>query len=361
MTIRKMISASMLGAVTMLVFAAAFFSEFFSPSSSLEGTASPPSPNSQRPNGSPAREGLVFDEPEVDLGVVKERFSHRFRYRNASTQPLTISPGNVKGSCSCMVSKPDRLMLQPGEIGSVTLETDISRKEPGAHRFLLFIEYESGGKTATATATVRVAHQPDLFITPRCLELIVTEGTRTTGNLTIIDYRKESLKILKIRSSSPSLTAEMSEHPREYLPGWRHVIQATYTDPANEKRAEFREEIMIETTDPALPMLTVEVAVRRLDRLRLAPQAVFLSPDRHTAVILRDSLGAKVSIATCDTGGLAVASYSAEGESAKKVLLSMPKGTVDPSKYPATIWIQVSKPCKRRLPIKVSLASATRF
>lgn len=355
MNMRKPSTIALLILASLLVAAGAFCLDYFVLSAPAENTAAQPSSILLLSIAPTDQTGLVFDEPEVDLGAAKNAVAHRFTYRNAGTKPLTIT--KVRPSCSCVVSDPDRTTLQPGESGSITFEVDVSRKEPGAHRFLLFIDYEREAGKATATAALRVVHQPDLYITPRYVSITVTEGTHSSANITIIDYRKESLKILKIRPSCISIKANISESPSEYFPGWRHVIEAAYTDSPKETRRELQEQIFIETSDSEFPLLTIPVEVHRLDRLRLAPQNVLLQPGHPAEVILRDSLGQKVAIAECQTNGLVEPSFTKEEEPAKKIVLSLPRGNLDASKYPATIWIRVSKPCERRLPVRVSLAA----
>ncbi len=358
MASRKLCLTGLLVAMSILAAAGAFCLDYFVLSAPVENNTSLSVQGLLPSITSSERLALVFDEPDVDLGSARKKISHRFTYRNASAMPLTIT--NVRPSCRCAVSEPDRTTLQPEEYGSITLEADVSQKEPGAHRFLLFVDYECGERKATATASLRLVFQPDLYITPRNFDINVTEGTRTIANVSVIDYRKEPLKILKVRPSSSAIEAKISESPSEYLPGWRYIIEATYTDPPAETRWQFSEQILIETSDSELSLMTVPIDVHRLQRLRVAPQAVTLQPGHPAEVILRDSLGQKVVVEKCDTAGLVELSFTKEGDPTKRVLLSLPGGWVDPSKYPATIWIRVSKPCERRFPIRVSLAAPTR-
>jgi hypothetical protein len=354
MLMRKLASVGMFFAVVLSALIGAFCIEFFALPGAVEDKTRPPLSSLLPSVISADPVALVFDVPEVDLGAVKGSVKHRFSYRNSGTTPLTIT--RTRTSCRCTTSEPDRTTLQPQESGNITLEADISHKEPGAHRLLLFIEYEWEDHKATAIASLLVIHQPDLYITPSLLNITVAEGTRTTANITIIDYRKGALQLLKIRSSSPFLEAKISESPSEYLPGWRYVIEAAYTDSPKESRRHFSERILIDTSDPQASPLTIPVEVHRLGRLRIAPQSVALQSGQAAEVILRDSLGEKVAIAECDTAGLVDFSFNPDAETFKKISLSLPRGTEDLSKFPATIWIRVNKPCERRIPIIVSLA-----
>src|SRR5258707_4165980 len=119
--------------------------------------------------------GLVMDEPEIELGVVKARATHRFAYKNAGNRLLTIM--GVNASCSCIVSRPDQEKLHPGESGFVTLEIDLSRKTPGPHRFLVDVEYECEGRHV-AKASMLASYQPDLRLVPDKMQVAVTEGGR---------------------------------------------------------------------------------------------------------------------------------------------------------------------------------------
>lgn len=293
---------------------------------------------------------LVFQQPEVDLGVAKAAIKHTFTYRNQSEHELTIE--RVTTSCSCSLSKPDRKILGPGESGSISLETDITRKEPGRHRFTVKIEYDCGG-SKVAIASVLASYQPDLRIIPSYLDVTVTAGERASASIAIVDYRSSSLKILGIRSSSPNLTGQVIERPLEYLPGWRHVIDVRYTDPHDESRNSLTESLFLDTSDPENSLLSIQVSVRRLERLRVAPAVVKLAKGRDAAVLLRDSQGEKIVVDSAEVAGLAIVTFTPEAEQVKRISISLPETGLEPRKYPATIWIKVRKPCSRRLPITV--------
>jgi hypothetical protein len=355
MSKRNLCSAGLFLGGAVLVCAVAYALGLFAPEEPAGGA--PADPGAPAAADSPDRGPLVLDEPAVDLGIVKGKVSHRFTYTNQGPEPLTFT--KVTGSCACMTSKPDRIVLRPGESGFVNLETDVTRKEPGPHRFQLVFEYQCGGRHLTA-ATLKVSYQPDLHVTPNNMELIVTEGRGARVTFALMDYRKQSLKVRQIRTSEPALRARITEYPTEYQPGWRHTVEVTFTDPPGETRGSFRGRLQLDTTDPDYPILTVDIVIRRLDRLRLVPPAVVLGPERTAAVLIRDSLGEKVELGECVTGGLATPAYAPGAEAVKKVSLSLPAGAVDPAKYPATIWIRVTKPCERRFPVTVTLESSKR-
>lgn len=324
------------------------------------GHATPPKPAEESPGqvAGPAKAGpLVVQEPDVDLGAVKAPIKHTFRYINTGSRPLKII--KVSTSCSCIASKPDREVLQPGEEGSVRLEADLTRKEPGLHRFNVTIEYDCDGRRFAA-ATFRATYQPDLHLSPRGVDLTVTEGGQAAATFALVDYRPEPLKVLRAGSASPSVQVRVSERPGEYLPGWRYVLEVRYADTAAETRGSLATEVFLETSDPAHPRFSVPVRVRRLERLRLAPAAVSFRPGGTAAVVVRDSQGEPVEVEGCETDGLARATFSPGAEPVKRVTLTFAETRPRPAKGPPTIWIKVKAPCERRLPVKVLAAPSSR-
>lgn len=324
------------------------------------GHATPPGPAEESPGrvAGPDDAGpLVVQEPDVDLGAVKAPVQHTFRYTNTGSRPLKIT--SISRSCSCIASKPDRKLLQPGEEGSVGLEADVTKKEPGAHRFNITIEYDCAGRRF-ATASMRVTYQPDLHLFPKALDLTVTEGGQAAATFALVDYRPEPLQVLRAGSASPAVQVRVSERPGEYLPGWRYVLEVRYADPAAETRGSLATEVFLETSDPAHPRFSVPVLVRRLERLRLAPAAVSFAPGGTAAVVVRDSQGEPVEVEGCETDGLVRATFLPGAEPVKRVTLTFADTKPRPEKGPTTIWIKVKAPCQRRLPVKVLAASSSR-
>lgn len=66
-----------------------------------------------------AQPKIVFDEKQVDLGVIQEGQKAKFTYtlRNEGDETLTIS--KVKGSCGCTKTEIDSTSIAPGETAAI--------------------------------------------------------------------------------------------------------------------------------------------------------------------------------------------------------------------------------------------------
>jgi hypothetical protein len=117
----------------------------------------------------------------------------------------------------------------------------------------------------------------------------------------LIDYRDRPLEIKVVESSSPSLKARVKERPRACLPGWRYLLEALF-DGAAVPPGHYRETIRPVTDDPERPVITVVATIRRLDRIRVAPSALYLRPGegssrpRPARVFIDDVEGMPVQI-----------------------------------------------------------------
>lgn len=84
----------------------------------------------QQPEVNPATAAnVVFAENEFDFGTLEEgeKVEHVFKFKNTSTNPLTIS--NAKGSCGCTVPEWPREPIAPGESGEIKVKFDSKGKK----------------------------------------------------------------------------------------------------------------------------------------------------------------------------------------------------------------------------------------
>lgn len=72
---------------------------------------------------------MAFEENTFDFGLLNEgeAVEHVFKFKNTSTNPLTIM--NAKGSCGCTVPEYPTEPINPGEEGKIKVKFDSKGKK----------------------------------------------------------------------------------------------------------------------------------------------------------------------------------------------------------------------------------------
>jgi hypothetical protein len=109
-----------------------------------------------------------------------------------------------------------------------------------------------------------------------------------------MDYRDQPLKIDSISTSSRSLQVRLSQTPDRFLPGWRFNFIATLRDGAYPP-GNYAESILLHTSDPERPIIQVKALIHRIERIRVAPDPLYLredptQPGRQSARFFLDDL-----------------------------------------------------------------------
>jgi len=220
-------------------------------------------------------DGLNFAEPEVDLGVVKEKAQHVFRFENRSRSAVHIL--NVHSSCGCMAAALDRKSFLPGERGELAVTVHPRPDAIGPVRYTVDLVSAAGGQgSRTIRLVLRGLYQPDLVI-PREVTMRLVVGQRASAYMDLVDYRSKPLEIKEIVPSSKGLCAAIAEHPRAYLPGWRYRIAVTHAA-SSPVPGHHAEALTILTSDPERPKIVVAVAIDCVRRVRVVPDRVYMKP-----------------------------------------------------------------------------------
>ncbi len=323
---------------------------------------SPDEPPPEQPTVADSGEDdpLVFESPEVALGPVTTPIRHSFRYKNAGASPLTLV--HITPSCACTVLKPDKMSLAPGEEGSVGLEVDITKKEPGLHRFAITIDYECLGRHSSARASVAASYEPPVRIVPGSVQLETTGLKKADGEFMIVDHRPTPMTINRVSTSSPALHAELAARPKEYVGGWRLVFAVRY-DPAKDeaKSGDVSGTVFVQTSCLDHPTMSIPVVVSRRERLRAAPATVVLPREPGGApprVVVRDSLGEQVEIDSVACDKTVRAAFERAPAFAPNVSFSLAIPPADSGGFPVTAVIRVTKPCAQDIPVTIRLADS---
>jgi hypothetical protein len=245
-------------------------------------------------------------------------------------------------------------LLEPNSQGYVKFQADVTKKNPGSHRFKVTVEYE-GGSVKIVTAWVRVAYEPDVRIIPGALFLDVVEGKNASTSFALVDYRRVPLRIVGTNVTSGGCHIRVTEEPAEYSPGWRYSFEISYSDPPSEERAELGETVVLQTSDSDHELVRIPLTIHRRQRIHVVPSIVKLKPGRITRIAVRDVSGERIAIDACESGGLVSASFREEPEPVKFITLSLPNTPIQSSRYPTTVRIKLRQPCSKVLPVSVAL------
>ncbi len=242
------------------------------------------------------------------------------------------------------------------------MDTDITKKEPGKHRFVLTIEYEAD-HLHTVQATLLASYEPDVRVVPSSVELNLLDFTTGEASFSLIDYRPEPLTVRQLRTSSPALDVRVTENPTEYLPGWRYTFGVTYTNLNKRNRDQLDESIELITSDEANQTILVPVRIRGIDRLRVLPKVVRLpavssGQPRTAKIVIRDSLGENVEVSEVESEGLIGAQFDPKPSVAPALTLVLDEQKAATRIFPTTVWIKVKVPCERSIPLIIEIDPA---
>jgi len=245
-----------------------------------------------------AKPSVVFVPADLDLGVLKAPVERMLVAENRSQRAIRVT--GVKTSCDCLLGKPDKEILQPGEQTHVKMQIEPRRDRGYKHSYRIVLHYDDSGPGQTEMI-LRVQSNEDIVVVPPQLTVRSIPGIASHTQFHLIDYRDKPLIIEKILTSSPSLRASVKESPKSYLPGWKYVIEVIFSaeklDPGS-----YSGTVSVHTSDPAQRIIEVKVAVDRVRRIRVAPGEIRLKadsrePNKQSArVYIGDTLGSPVVI-----------------------------------------------------------------
>lgn len=213
---------------------------------------------------------LAVNADEIDLGRIKRRTQCRFEYTNRGVADLSIL--GARASCTCTVTQPDKKRLAPGESGHLLVSIEPGSVKPGIHRYAVRLDFE-GEKRREALFVLSFTNQPDLVL-PQSLSLRAIGSNSATQEFSITDYREKPLRLSRIESNLRGVDVRFVGCSEAYRPGWdlTFVVTVAEDGPIGNRSGA----IVLHTTDPAHPHLSIPVTVRRVPRIRVMPDVVTL-------------------------------------------------------------------------------------
>jgi hypothetical protein len=208
------------------------------------------------PLPAPADEGVpraVVDVPVYDFGTVEQGaiVEHVFRVRNTGTGALRVD--HVKGTCACTVGAATGEAIAPGGEAWVTMRLETDRLAGRTTKTATVYTNDPAAPTLPVTLTGQVLS--DLVVRPTPLylgrvrpgdvvrrELVVASG-RVGGTATVV----------AVETASPRIRAWIEASPAG--DGQRVVVEVNGTA----STGRFSDELILRTTSPGQPALTVKV------------------------------------------------------------------------------------------------------
>jgi hypothetical protein len=291
-----------------LAFAAGYFAW---PSSTEVGVSATPAHLQDEQTSrqrQPAEDGeLSFENKVVNLGIIKSAVQHRFEYLNRSQRPVRIL--EIKPSCSCTVSAPDKATLKPGEKGQITVRIPVRSDQIGKHRYTIDMRWQASIEQTTQLVLL-VQSRPDVLV-PEEIRIRCTTGEQAKAYFTVVDFREDPLEITRTSTTTPDLQVSLVEKPSSYLPGWRYRFETVW-GPSRRPAGNFSESILLSTTDPGRKTIGVKVSLEQTHRIRIAPENLHLKAEPAQSgiyngrIFINDTAGQSVEIDSITTtdGGL---------------------------------------------------------
>jgi hypothetical protein len=256
--------------------------------------------------GGPVRADLRFAPPQLDLGEVKagQTFVHKVKVTNAGERPVNIV--EIKGSCSCLRPTLEPATLAPGAEGVLTLHVNTLSSNPGTQLWRVVLRGQDAVDLVEESFHIQTTVLQEIVVTPAALTVIGNRPIRRT--LTVTDRRLQTLRVTRVETSSPHLTAALTA-PEAAANGPPAVAAVSVDILESFPPGRHEERVILYTDDPEYPVLYVDVSVTKRPRQRFvaAPAGVVFTGARTATpltrfVTLRDQQNEPLAIERIEPG-----------------------------------------------------------
>lgn len=200
---------------------------------------------------------LRCPRPVVNLGQIPggRPVAQHFQVLNSGKEPITLL--EVKTTCNCLVSRLEPRELSPNQEGRIEITVRTLGQPAGPHTWLASVHYRQGDRKAEMPLALQAILKPEVAVQPAILALHVTGAM--TKEVTLTDYRGESLRIAQVGTSSGSLKARLDREERNPQGHWIGTIRVDV--PAEIVEGRHEEILTIFTSDPAYREIKVPVTI----------------------------------------------------------------------------------------------------
>jgi hypothetical protein len=298
---------------------------------------------------------LRFPEKEVDFGLIKDVVRREVEFENRGERVIHIR--EVKTSCKCTASQPDRTTFQPGEKGRLTVTIDPRGEWIVQRTAVVIVEYEDTSRHE-ARLRVHVRYRPDLEL-PERVTIRSVAGQPASAEVLITDNREQPLRITEVTTSAPDLHAAVERAPT--ATGAEYFLKTSYPG-GNRAPGRYAESITVHTTDRAHDPISVPATLEIVKRIQVAPETLPLKPDPKDSsryagkVSVEDADGGTVEIESVTPSDKALRCRIDPGPSARRLVeVSVSKERLVALRPPLTIRVLVTRPVAEEIQVPVEV------
>ncbi|MEZ6126913.1 MAG: DUF1573 domain-containing protein [Planctomycetaceae bacterium] len=210
--------------------------------------------------------------------AASETLTSEFRFRNEGAFPVTIT--EVERSCGCMSPQWSPRVIEPGEVGHLTVPIRTVNQSPGPHEFHLNVHYLDPQPQMTTLRIKAVFPERMLLLKPSALFLSQKTDRSVPFQVELQDYRLKQLHVTSVESTLPFVTADVRDRTSSGIQQVAHQkieadsesspddaeVTGSITQIAGEVSGNLppgRHHVLIaaHTDDPEFPVVTVPMMV----------------------------------------------------------------------------------------------------
>jgi hypothetical protein len=308
------------------------------------------------------RAELRFDRPTIEVGEVRtgQPLAQRFAFVNEGPEAVEIT--DVRTSCGCLKSRFEQRAYQPGQSGTVVVEVHTLSQAPGPHTWTARVQYRQGSAHAEALLQVRARVVAEISVQPAALTIVADSAVN--HDICISDTRRDSLAVRAVHSSSPRLTARLTNAGQNEPHQKSWSVRISVSDDFPPGRHE--EAVVIYTDDPGYRELRVPITIMKRQPQRLAalpnqvtwtaapdsplPAQLVRVRDRDNQAVLIDRIVADNPAITCR--------WAPGPETMATVKILVDSRLLSGGAMRSAIHVHVGKPVREVLTIPVEAVTA---
>ncbi len=264
----------------------------------------------------------IFDFGTVPRGAV---LKHVFELFNYGTEPLVIS--DVLPACGCTTAGEWTRTLPPGGRGTIPVRFETAQFAGPISKLITVVSNDpvTPQGTLEIKGTVRT---PVSLSSPVAIFPAVTDPTRPLSRTVTVKHEVDgALRVELLPAETRAFTAAL----RETVPGREFELVLTTVPPLGTGTHNARFEL--KTSNPDMPVVTVQAVVTVLPAVQVAPTEVQLpagilaAPEKRYVVVLNHRAGdLAVSDLAIDAPGVAISPQRSPDGRQTTVTLTFPAG-----------------------------------
>ncbi len=325
----------------------------------------PAPPAAQKPTTAKAPEGpqpvIEVAEKIKDFGTVPkgEKINATFEVRNTGKAPLEIS--QVRPTCGCTVANFDRT-IAPGATGKVVAEVDTTGFSGPISKVVLVFCNDPANPQVNLVIKADVRSFVEVLPRPLIIFRSVLQGESATEKVTLASADGSDFKVESATASGGPYKLAVRELPEKERVADRKGSQyeLTVTVPADAPEGMLNHKIIVKTTSPKAPEVTINVTGAVRPVVQVIPAEVNFGTVDGTALVGRNVLiinnrqGAELQLSDVkvDNPNFTTEVTPLQAGQRFQVAVSMKAG-VPKGPQKATVKIATSDPLRKSLEIPV--------